>query len=69
MQHGIALVTEDRKEEGLLLTQSVSANLALGNLQAVSRRGVIDARRELALARRHRKQAQARAESRPIPMS
>jgi ribose transport system ATP-binding protein len=39
---GIALITEDRKGEGLLLTQSISANIALGNLGAVSRAGVLD---------------------------
>ncbi len=47
---GIALITEDRKGEGLLLSQSISANIALGNLGAVSRAGVLDrgAERELA---------------------
>jgi ABC-type sugar transport system ATPase subunit len=35
-RHGIALITEDRKGEGLLLTQSISANIALGNMQAIS---------------------------------
>lgn len=49
---GIALVTEDRKGEGLLLSQSVSANLALGNLGAVSRGGILDAGAERALADR-----------------
>lgn len=49
---GVALITEDRKGEGLLLDQSISANLALGNLPALARHGVIDRRREEALARR-----------------
>jgi len=49
---GIALITEDRKGEGLLLTQSVSANIALGNLPAVSRAGVLDGEAEKALAER-----------------
>ena len=49
---GIALVTEDRKGEGLLLTQPVAANLALGNVRAIARRGIVDARLENALARR-----------------
>ena len=39
-------------DEGLLLDQSISANLALGNLPALARHGVIDRRREEALARR-----------------
>ncbi|MFK1383290.1 sugar ABC transporter ATP-binding protein [Pseudomonas aeruginosa] len=51
-RQGVALITEDRKGEGLLLDQSISANLALGNLPALARHGVIDRRREEALARR-----------------
>ncbi|MBG4581852.1 sugar ABC transporter ATP-binding protein [Pseudomonas aeruginosa] len=52
VRQGVALITEDRKGEGLLLDQSISANLALGNLPARARHGVIDRRREEALARR-----------------
>ncbi|HDZ3382506.1 TPA: sugar ABC transporter ATP-binding protein [Pseudomonas aeruginosa] len=52
VRQGAALITEDRKGEGLLLDQSISANLALGNLPALARHGVIDRRREEALARR-----------------
>jgi ribose transport system ATP-binding protein len=48
---GIALITEDRKGEGLLLPQPVAANVTLGNLGAVSRYGVIDGAREHTLAR------------------
>jgi ribose transport system ATP-binding protein len=49
---GIALITEDRKGEGLLLTQSISANIALGNLAAVSHAGVLDSGAERSLAER-----------------
>ncbi|MBH9303024.1 sugar ABC transporter ATP-binding protein [Pseudomonas aeruginosa] len=52
VRQGVALITEDRKGEGLLLDQSISANLALGTLPALARHGVIDRRREEALARR-----------------
>ncbi|WP_327438258.1 sugar ABC transporter ATP-binding protein [Pseudomonas donghuensis] len=50
VRQGIALITEDRKGEGLLLSQSISANIALGNLPAISHAGVVDrgAERELA---------------------
>ena len=34
---GVALITEDRKGEGLLLPQPVAANLALGNMGAITR--------------------------------
>ncbi|PSS58979.1 sugar ABC transporter ATP-binding protein [Pseudomonas sp. BBP2017] len=49
---GIALITEDRKGEGLLLSQSISANIALGNLPAISRAGVLDSQAERELAQR-----------------
>lgn len=52
VKQGIALITEDRKGEGLLLPQSISANVALGNLAEVSRHGFIDRGAETALAQR-----------------
>ncbi|KVD70772.1 sugar ABC transporter ATP-binding protein [Burkholderia sp. ABCPW 14] len=50
VRHGIALVSEDRKGEGLLLPQSIAVNLSLGQLTRVARGGVVDAQRENALA-------------------
>ncbi|AQG98724.1 sugar ABC transporter ATP-binding protein [Burkholderia sp. KK1] len=50
VNEGIALITEDRKGEGLLLSLPIAANVSLGNLSAVARHGVVDARREAALA-------------------
>jgi ribose transport system ATP-binding protein len=50
VRHGIALITEDRKGEGLLLPQPVAANISLGNIGRVARHGFIDAQRENALA-------------------
>ncbi|QBQ97621.1 sugar ABC transporter ATP-binding protein [Paraburkholderia pallida] len=50
VRQGIALITEDRKGEGLLLPQPVAANVSLGNVGAVARYGVVDAARENALA-------------------
>jgi ribose transport system ATP-binding protein len=52
VDEGIALITEDRKGEGLLLSLPVAANVSLGNLGAVARHGVVDTRRESALAQR-----------------
>ncbi|QYD67291.1 sugar ABC transporter ATP-binding protein [Paraburkholderia edwinii] len=51
VSQGIALITEDRKGEGLLLPQPVAANISLGNIGRVARHGVIDTARENALAR------------------
>ncbi|SAL61455.1 ABC transporter-like protein [Caballeronia peredens] len=52
VNEGIALITEDRKGEGLLLSLPIAANVSLGNLSAVARHGVVDAHREAALAQR-----------------
>jgi ribose transport system ATP-binding protein len=52
VKHGIALITEDRKGEGLLLPQPIAANVSLGNLRSVARHGIVDAKRENALAKK-----------------
>ncbi len=43
---GIAMLTEDRKREGLLFNLPVRDNITIGNLGRVSRYGVIDRRAE-----------------------
>ncbi|KAB0652423.1 sugar ABC transporter ATP-binding protein [Burkholderia diffusa] len=50
VRHGIALITEDRKGEGLLLSQSVTSNVSLGQLDRLARGGIVDTTRETALA-------------------
>ncbi|KND61147.1 Ribose ABC transport system, ATP-binding protein RbsA [Candidatus Burkholderia verschuerenii] len=52
VKNGIALITEDRKGEGLLLSRPIAANVSLGNVGAVARHGIVDTRREAALAQR-----------------
>jgi len=51
--HRIALVTEDRKGEGLLLPQSVAANTSLGNSDKISRLSWLDMGREIRLAQKY----------------
>lgn len=51
--HRIALVTEDRKGEGLLLPHSVSANTALGNSDKVSSLSWLHADKERKLAQKY----------------
>lgn len=53
IRHGIALVTEDRKGEGLLLPLPVAANISLGNSDKISRLSIINALQESTLATRH----------------
>ncbi|CAM3316760.1 sugar ABC transporter ATP-binding protein [Brevibacillus invocatus] len=47
---GIALVTEDRKEEGLVLSLPVRENISLPNLEKVSSFGVMKPKQELDLS-------------------
>jgi ABC-type sugar transport system ATPase subunit len=55
VDHGIALLTEDRKAFGLFLGQSVAFNMTIASLQTISARlsGVIDAARERALVEKY----------------
>ncbi|QEG39093.1 sugar ABC transporter ATP-binding protein [Roseimaritima ulvae] len=53
VQAGLAMVTEDRKQNGLLLSQSISTNTSLSSLQArFSRMGLIKGREERRAAQR-----------------
>ncbi|MDP3071971.1 MAG: sugar ABC transporter ATP-binding protein [Opitutaceae bacterium] len=49
---GVGFLSENRKEEGLMLTQSITDNLTLTNSAAFGRFGWIDARRQRAAAQR-----------------
>jgi len=48
IRHGICLLTEDRKAQGLVLAQSVRENFALPNLPHLTRLGFVMGRRERA---------------------
>ncbi|MEE8586802.1 MAG: sugar ABC transporter ATP-binding protein, partial [Acidobacteriota bacterium] len=52
IRQGIALLPEDRKSQGLVLGLSLQDNIALPNLDALSRLGVVKGRKVSALARR-----------------
>ena len=54
IEAGIAYVTEDRKGNGLILSNPISVNTTLANLKGVTRRGVIDKDKELAVAEEYR---------------
>lgn len=49
---GIGFVTEDRKDEGLILDMSIAANTTLVDLRSVSRRGLLNFAREREVATR-----------------
>lgn len=64
---GIALLTEDRKRQGLVLARSVRENIALPNLADLGRWGCIDRRRERALVDRLARQLQVRMPHAEVP--
>ena len=54
IRHRIAYVTEDRKGNGLVLSQSIRVNTSLANLNSLARHTVIDRDREYAVAEEYR---------------
>jgi ribose transport system ATP-binding protein len=52
IKHGVALVTEDRKAQGLFLKLNVSINTTVSGLKRLCRFGVIQLSKELALVRK-----------------
>lgn len=50
IEAGIAYVSEDRKQYGLILDEDIRRNMTLANLGAVSHRGVVDTHREVVAA-------------------
>ncbi len=46
VRNGIALLTEDRRQQGLFLPQSIRYNISLPRLECVSRTGIINGSRE-----------------------
>ncbi|MEV0096965.1 multiple monosaccharide ABC transporter ATP-binding protein [Streptomyces sp. NPDC050738] len=53
--HGIAYVTEDRKQYGLNLIDTISRNITMSALDKVSKRGVVDEHEETRVAESFRK--------------
>jgi putative multiple sugar transport system ATP-binding protein len=51
---GLAYVTEDRKQYGLVLDDTIRRNIPLARLEGVSERGIVDTRREGEVARDYR---------------
>ena len=54
IKHKIAYVTEDRKGNGLVLSQSIKVNTSLAHLDAISKSTVIDGDKEYAVAEEYR---------------
>ena len=60
---GLAYVTEDRKGSGLILSNPITVNTTLANLKGVSKNGVIDRDKELAVAEEYRKKLNTKTPS------
>jgi putative multiple sugar transport system ATP-binding protein len=58
--HGFAYITEDRKGDGLVLTNFISHNITLSRLELVSKRGVIDKDKERQAAEDYREKLSIR---------
>ena len=54
IRHRIAYVTEDRKGNGLILSQSIRVNTSLANLNSLAKNAVIDQDKEYAVAEEYR---------------
>ncbi len=50
IKEGLAYVTEDRKDNGLILDDTIKHNITLANLSGVSNKGIIDADKEYNVA-------------------
>lgn len=63
IRHKIAYVTEDRKGNGLILTNPIRVNTTLANLKGVSSHGVIDRDKEVAVAEEYREKLKTKCPS------
>lgn len=54
IKHKIAYVTEDRKENGLILSESIRVNTTLANMRGISNHGVIDRDNEIKVSNEYR---------------
>lgn len=61
IRHGLAYVTEDRKGNGLVTSNSIKHNLTLSRIEFVSKRGIIDQDLEGILAREQKEQLDIKA--------
>ena len=63
IEHKIAYVTEDRKGNGLILSNPIRVNTTLANLDGVSNHGVIDTDKEIAVAEEYRQKMRTKCPS------
>ena len=60
---GLAYVTEDRKVNGLILSNPISVNTTLANLKGVTKHGVIDRNKEMQVANEYKEKLHTKTPS------
>jgi len=60
---GIAYLTEDRKNAGLVLIQDIKSNTTMANLKALSSGGVVDDEKEIRVAEEYREKLSTKCSS------
>lgn len=63
MRHGIGLLPEDRKGQGLFLEMGVKWNICFPIIRRISRRGIVDTRKEQEIAATYRQRLDIRTPS------
>ncbi len=61
IQHGIAYLTEDRKNAGLILNDDIRRNITMANLQKISHHSVVNMCKELRVAEEYKKSLHIKA--------
>ena len=69
IRRGIAMLPESRKEQGLVMMRPVTENVTIAHLDAVTKMGVLQMRRERRLVGEVLKDVDARAASHSMPVS
>ena len=61
IKNGVALVTEDRKAQGLILEESIAVNTTLANLKEITKAGMVNRQKERLAAKEYMKQLRTKA--------
>jgi D-xylose transport system ATP-binding protein len=69
IRRGLVLVSEDRKQQGLVIEQSVGFNLSLAHLSAFARLGLVQAEREQRAQRSYVERLKVKTASLALPVS
>ncbi len=63
IDHGLAYVSEDRKNYGLVLINDIKTNISMVSLDLISQKGVLDKNKEVAVAEEYKKKLNIKSSS------